>query len=655
MRKDKFLKPLLSLALSVALVLALGVSAMALGQDDSKTGASYTEAAPEESKPSPSYPEYPPQNSTPGLSEDQAVSSEPKKPSSKEESDSEPTEDESGKENDIQSGSLVLDAYSIVVYTYAELKTALGNNNGYINIYLGANITADLSGVAIHTSKASVVIDGHPPDTTPGVNYSFTQYDVAEPVYSIRVETGNTTTKSVTVRNATLVGKNFAGIIYVREAIAGVVVSFENVTYTGPAPVLNRSGTARFIGGTYTMQPSVSSVVEEMAEANKVEMGGTITVTKVGTVNALVWLTNAATSFTVLPNARISINLGYYFMYTDAALPDITFGAGSTFSLIQKAGFTYADQALGNFRIAENASVLINQDSPYAYAGLYISKLLEMQAGSSLELVRTGTVSVAAIRFPVTGGRAVFNNPKRVAIYTNGNVSMHFVGSGSLSMTTYSLNRWRTASSVNQAAPATYSWKQEGGTAFTVTGTYSDATVLSLTSTLTANAPNPAPLNAANFNLEQSQLITFGALSPSDNRLAFVSVPASIHFESVPVPAASTLVFRQESGFTIAISDTRLSTSGWRVEASLVHPLTTTIDGREYTLPGTMVYVNTNGVPLPLNEEPTTVYTQATGQNGNFFIQWADNQGILLDLVPGATYSDTSYATTILWGLVDAP
>ena len=53
----------------------------------------------------------------------------------------------------------IINGTTVVVFSSAELKEALENNNGYTYIYFGSNITLT-SGILISSNKSEVIIDG---------------------------------------------------------------------------------------------------------------------------------------------------------------------------------------------------------------------------------------------------------------------------------------------------------------------------------------------------------------------------------------------------------------------------------------------------------------------------------------------------------------
>lgn len=615
---------------------------------------------------------------------------------------------------------------SAVVTSYEELKTALGNDNGITDITLGGDITTNASGVSVHQNKPYVVIDG--------AGHTLTQYQSTNANYTIRVDNSSSNTRYVTVQNLHVAGGNQYGIVAIAESVKNVVLTHENVTYTGPQPAFNRSGTTRLIDSSYTLQAGGGVAIGELAETLHAELGGSLAVSASGTGNSLIWLTGSASTLTVLENADVSIDTSYYFVFTGGNIPDVTFQAGAGLRLVSRRyGFTYSDQRIGNFRMAEGSSLYIDLNTSESLAALRVAKLFQMEKGSSATILRTGTAGIP-LRLTNANAQAVFNEPQRVFLYSTAGVPLRFTGAGTLSITTSALNVWQsTGWPLGEGLDTlpSHVWNKAGGELLTLTGRYNEAANSSLAHNLTSDDPVDTALNATNFNLEKNQLVVFGAMDLSIDsplstspvlagstvpgaavqtaytladgrggkiggqagdtgtwslavtdgelaldstvtasaaagglvmrqkatvldgslyRLAFLSVPRVIGFGSVPVPGEPTVVGRQDN-FALSVSDTRLSPSPWRVDASLAQPLSATVAGRLTQLPGAVVFQK-DGAATPLNEAPMTVYRQSSGAAGSYDILWDEGEGVLLSLTPGQVYSGVDYTATIHWSLV---
>ena len=401
---------------------------------------------------------------------------------------------------------LELDETSVIVYSYEQLIAMLETDNGYEIIYLGANITGGMDSILIHHSKAAVVIDGRPPGIM--VNYTFLQYDLDSKNSVIRLDEGNTSTKSITLRNFKVDGANFEGVVFVPEAVSGVTVLFQNMIYTGPQAVTNRSGTVRLIDCTFTMQASENSELEELAEANHVEMGGKIFISSSDFVS-LLWLTNDDSRFCVLEHANVEIKVEGYFLYTDDIAPDIKILDGAIFKIECQSGFTQLGANVKNFFIAPDANVFITQNASLTQASLRVEDVFEMQSNSILLIVRPN-VPGTALYFPKSGGKAIFQNPKRALLYSRGYPSIGFETDGTLEISSTSINVWQDIAP--EFGPPTHIWNDTNGELFSLKAYYEEGLLRELTHTLNENAPILSALDAEAFNYTFTALLTFGNL-----------------------------------------------------------------------------------------------------------------------------------------------
>ena len=225
----------------------------------------------------------------------------------------------------------VIDSITVVVYTYSELKEALEGNNGYTYIYFGDNITLS-GGVAISGTKSNVIIDG----TYDGVRHTYTDMDIT--------------------------GYNYYGVVYVPEASTyqNTVIEYNNITYVGPQISFHPYGLTRFVDANITIQENYASG-NEVAECNKIEVGGTTTILHKSTGNSSFWFRNSSPSFTALKNAIVSFtSVSREFLYGVTNLK-FTIEENASFSITTKNGFGYGTNGSGETLIDKNASFTLSQ------------------------------------------------------------------------------------------------------------------------------------------------------------------------------------------------------------------------------------------------------------------------------------------------------
>ena len=485
--------------------------------DSPPSGEVPGEAPPEEEMlppPESSESEFPAENSTEAPADDNLLPTETDGESS--ESEEELTEaNQETVESEMESGGealafgRILNETTIEVYTYDELKQALSGDNGYTTIYLGDNITADGTGIDIHPNKTDVIIDGAPPE---GGRYRFTQYASANDSTSIRVRSAGI--QSVTLRNLDIHGANYYGVVWVPDSISGIAIIHENVDYTGPQPVYNRSGTTRLADSTYTLRP-VSGMSGEIAETMHAEFSGTIHISAAGTNHPVLQLTSSVSTLTVLDGTEVTVNTDYGFLGTNGQTPDVTLCSGSAFHLTSsRYGFTVGDYRVRRFLVESDAALNIYQDTRESLAALRISSLFQMEPGSSATIVRTGTDGIP-LRMTNSNAQVIWNQPERVFLYSSAGVPLRFTGAGTLSIRTSALNLWQSTgwpvSGGTDDLPD-HIWNKSDGETLVMTAAY-DTTIKSLTSNLTGDDPVVSALDTQNFNLEKNQLVALGSMT----------------------------------------------------------------------------------------------------------------------------------------------
>lgn len=634
----------------------------------------------------------------------------------------------------------VIDANSVIVYTFAELKSLIGQNNGYTTFYLGADIVGELYGAPIHASKNNVVIDGHPPTEPAGTNFSFTDYSSASFTDTIYIAAGNTTTKNVTIQNMRITGKNYYGPVSVESSLVGVTLNYNNIQYTGPQLTFNRQGTAHYHDTTVSIVSS-SSPPQELGEVVHAVFSGNFTFTSVTHGASILWLTGlggaTGNTVTVQPNANVQITTPNYFIYNDAYGAKVSIGQNATFSLTFATGFNYDTQYSESLTVEPGATCTIKQTGNYgANPTIRLSKSVIVQSGGNLEISRT-TNNGPAVLFNAANAQFTLNSPGRVLLYSPSNTVVQFLSTGTFYVTATGINLWTTSSwppNDTISNMPSYRWNKAADTDFTITATYNSALQFVGSNYAAGDFGSPAP-STTNFRLNATQLFVAGSLpfqsdSIYDNSVnltgstsagatvratytsggvsgftaegnafgdgtyslplginvptlntdvsflihynylkiekketvqqgapqvvSFIALPSTLPFQSTTLLGSSSLVSRQDTGWTISIGDTRVIKTGWRLGASITQPLTaTTVHGIK-TLPNALVYVDSLGTELPLSNSELTIYSQAANNPAQVDLSWAANRGLLLQVPPGA-YASTPYSTTIHWTLYDAP
>ena len=167
-----------------------------------------------------------------------------------------------------------------VVYTYAELKNALSQDNGIDTVYLGADIVMG-GQILVHPNKASIVIDG----TYNGVRNRLTEVDSTSSTTMIYINHAGF--EKFTLRNIDITGRNYHGLIHVVSRYSyGVVLWYENVDYVGPQITYSEYATAVYKDVSIHLQVNGVCPVGKVADVSGVEFYGDVSITGNNTPNA---------------------------------------------------------------------------------------------------------------------------------------------------------------------------------------------------------------------------------------------------------------------------------------------------------------------------------------------------------------------------------
>lgn len=400
-------------------------------------------------------------------------------------------------------GSVPLAEGGVIVFTLGELKRALGEDNGYTTVYLGANIATDAAGMSIHPAKEHVVVDGTPPG---GERHALIQNGANVRSQLIRVDDDATLTHTVTLRNMDIAGANYYGVVSVKDGLQGrVTLEFIDIDYTGPQAAYHRAGTVRFVGGSYSL------ITAELAEALHVELGGELTVTAPSAANAILWMTSRQSTLTVLEDADVTVDTSFYFIYGSIASATLRENAALRLTS-RRFGFSYAADSVETFIMRAGSRLHIDLNTVESYAALRVSKLFRMEPDSSATILRRGTDGIA-LRLTAAGARAVFDRPERVFLYSSAGVPIRFTGAGELSIATSAINVWSRVSwplPEGLSEQPSHVWNRAGEDLLNLTASYSETVNLSLAHNLTNADPVISSLTAQTFSLEKNRLVAFG-------------------------------------------------------------------------------------------------------------------------------------------------
>ena len=405
----------------------------------------------------------------------------------------------------------IINENTVVVFTNEELKTILEATNNYNYIYLGSDITLT-TGIIISSTKPRLTIDG----TYENITHKLTDKQSLSASDTIRIASPNNL--EVTVKNIHLIGYNYYGTIYVPEGslYQNVILTYENITYTGPQITFHPSGLTRYIDCNITIGDNSLTAGNEVAECNRIEIGGTTTINHTSKGNSSFWFRNTNPSLTILPNANVNFtSVSRELMYGTNNLTFLVQN-NATFTVTTHSGFGYGTFGTGTTTIYPNATFTLKQT---AYNGSYPTWYsygpLTMEENSSLIIINNYpniTTSNYNIFFSSSSSSLTLNNPHKVIIYnttanifyTNTTVPFTFNFSR-INLFTTSIT---LEDNISSSTLPTYSWYKAKELS-TITGTFTNSVTKIISHNYTTSELSLLP-DLTNFIFPNKRILSIG-------------------------------------------------------------------------------------------------------------------------------------------------
>lgn len=455
----------------------------------------------------------------------------------------------------------IINDTTVAISTYDELKEVISGTNNYNYIYLAANITLT-GGIAISSSKQQLTIDG----TYNGTTYEYIDQKRAGTTDTIYLSSANT--KTVTVKNIKITGYNYYGVIYVPESTSyqNTIIEYNNITYLGPQISYNPSGTTRFISSNITIQENYSSG-NEVAECNKIEIGGTTTIIHKSTGNSAFWFRNSNPALTILKDAKVIFeSLSRELFYGPTNL-EFTIEENANFQVTTYNGLAYGTNGTGTTTIKENATFNLKKTNySGSYATWYSYGSISITTDATLIIINNYpgiTTSNYNISFQGSNQNFIINNPKKILLY---NTTANIINNSNTTNFQFTYNRINlfnksislTENITTQNLP-TYSWYKTSLSE--VTGTITNSKT-----TITTNNYTEAELSSlpalTNFELHNKQVLSMGTillcispLTDKDTQLTGITEANSsvlIEYDNI----TSTVIADENGNFSYSYSDT---------------------------------------------------------------------------------------------------
>lgn len=419
---------------------------------------------------------------------------------------------------------------SVVVNNYNELASAITGNNNYNTIYLNADIEIT-SRINYPTTKTNLTINGTYTNEQ-GITTRHTLTDINSSAISNSIYISSATSAiDVTLCNVDIVGKNYYGIVAVEAATSTKVVTltYKNVNYTGPQISYNRQGMVRYIDSNITIKTfsGYASPSNELAEANRVEIGGKTTINHTSTGNAMFWFTYSNPSFKILENADVTITSESRETFYCDYSPEITIENGANVTINTPRGIFYdtgSSQLAKSFLIEKNANLKVTQTAVKSGVGtIRCSGNFTVSDGASLYIANTLSSSAPLIQMTATGA-VTFENPKSVVLYNkNGNLIRWTSGTGKVNINSQVVNYWLSAKDFPDAGTLSdtplYIWNKSDGSNAEINATTSTSATTEVTTNITSS-DSSAPPSLETFNLQNVRVLSMGQLSLKTNTIS---------------------------------------------------------------------------------------------------------------------------------------
>lgn len=403
---------------------------------------------------------------------------------------------------------IVLDETTVVVFTYQELKTVLEGNNLYNYIYFGNNIKLT-SGINISSTKKNLTIDG----TYNNVTYTFE--DVNSSTTSNTISINSTNANKITVKNVNIVGHNYYGIIYVPDSntYQNVIIEYNNISYTGPQISFHPSGLTRFINCNIIINS------QEIAECNRIEIGGTTTINHTSTSDSAFWFRGSNQPyFKILENSIVNITITNRELFYGVNNLEFSVLSGATFILNSALGMAYGSYGTGNVLLDKNSTTKITQTKKNSsYPTWYCNGIFNINENASFYIINN-YANISSnnynIYFRTTSAALNINNPKEIVLY---NEKANIIYSNSTIPFNITLNRiniWNVANKLDTAGSIdnlpNYSWYKSSGL-FNITGNITNTTTNVITNDFSQDDLNKLP--SLNNFMFQKPVISVGKIN----------------------------------------------------------------------------------------------------------------------------------------------
>lgn len=405
----------------------------------------------------------------------------------------------------------IINETTVVVYNADELKTAL-EGAIYTDIFFGANITLT-RGITIAPSKKTVTIDG----TYLGIRYKYQDIKSSGTGDTISVRSANNT--KVTVQNIDVTGFNYYGIIYVPEdsSLQNIVVEYNNLTYVGPQCSFHPTGISRYIDCNIQIITAYSAA-NEVAECNRIEIGGTTTIYHTSTIDSMFWFRGSVTPyFKILPGATVTMTATARELFYGPTNLLFSVGQNAKLNFTTYHGMGYGTFSTNQVLIDKGAQVTISQTAQNGnYPTWYCNGSFTINENASVSMISnySGNSSNYNLYFNSSNASFNINNPEALIFYNKNATAIYSNSQIPFNFTFCRFNRWLKASDFKVAGTLqdlpNYAWYKTNSIS-TIIGTWNASSTTITSTNYTDEELNHLPA-LTNFQFQKTPVFSIGKM-----------------------------------------------------------------------------------------------------------------------------------------------
>lgn len=404
----------------------------------------------------------------------------------------------------------IIDSQSVKIFTSQDLKEALENDNGYLNIYLANDITLE-SGITLNSNKEKIIIDG-----TKDNKYTLTGMNSVEVTDTIIATSSN---KEIVVRNMNISYTNTYGVVYVPldTNYAGILTTYDSINFNGTRLTYNPYGKVKIVDSYITIEETNGVASLEVCVGNYVIIGGKTTVTSSSTNSSLFYFrNNLSPSIVFLCQSDVSLSTDTREFMTGTNRLNFTILHDTKVNIVTANGFiSNPVYGTNNVLIDERATLVLIQKAHQRIPMWSVFGNFMMKKGSNLEIINSYENTPADnynLHFKGSSCKLILDNPNSVVMYSKNANIFYANNQVEYQIKCKRINLWSNSKTLTSAGDINdlplYSWYKDDGL-IEINGTF-DSTTTSITShNLTEEELTNLP-ELSNFLFQSKKQLSIG-------------------------------------------------------------------------------------------------------------------------------------------------